>query len=366
MRTAANLERVSYEFAEDNYNEGVRYFEVRFAPQLVASLRSHSSEGKEHLNVQEVIMAVNAGLKRACVEANERRAAREAETFEPEPMYEYGIICCAMRSFPPCEYYDAFLEIHGDLSYERVCSLASETLVQCAIKCRDELSVPIVALDVAGAEEGFPNKVHKTAFDIAHENFLNKTVHAGEGFGPESIFQAIRDLHADRIGHGFHLFSVEKVTEGKSAEAKEEYVRKLIKHISDRRVNLEVCLTSNLGTMPGLQLKDHALKKMLEHGVSVTLNTDNRLVSDTTVSLELRKAVDTFDLTPKQLREIVVCGFKRSFFAGPYSAKRKYIRRVMDCYDAISEKHGVNDKFSDYMGSRGVDDRMQNWFPGSP
>jgi adenosine deaminase len=116
-----------------------------------------------------------------------------------------------MRSFPPCEYYDAFLELHEHMTYERCCSLASETLISTCIRCRDDLRIPVVALDVAGAEAGFENKVHKRAFDLAHENFFNKTVHAGEGFGPESIFQACRDLHAERIGHGYHLFSVDKV-----------------------------------------------------------------------------------------------------------------------------------------------------------
>ena len=81
---------------------------------------------------------------------------------------------------------------------------------------------------------------------------------------------------------------------------------------------LEVCLTSNLGTMPGLKLEDHSIKKMLENGVSITLNTDNRLVSDTNMTKEIRKAVDAFHLSPKQLREIVINGFKRSFYHGPY------------------------------------------------
>eukprot|EP00605_Chrysophyceae_sp_TOSAG23-4_P000730 GSChrysophyteH1.ASY1.ANO1.815.1 assembled CDS len=314
MRSAENLERIGYEFAEDNYNEGVRYFEVRFAPQLVASLRAGNRgeddpSSQKNLSIQQVLTAVNKGLRRATEEANFRR------------------------------------QIHENLTYERVCGLASETLIQCAIKCRDELGVPIVALDVAGAEDGFPNKVHKNAFDIAHENFFCKTVHAGEGFGPESIFQAIRDLHAERIGHGFHLF---------------KYVRKLVKYISDRRVNLEVCLTSNMGTMPDLQLKDHKFRLMLEHGVSVTLNTDNRLVSFTTMTDEIKKALDTFSLTPKQLRELVICGFKRSFFHGPYQLKRRYIRCVMDTYDALAAKYKIAERYDEW---RSGCDNTENRLP---
>ena len=356
MRTAANLERIAFEFAEDNYLEGVRYFEVRFAPQLVAALRA---DGDKHLNITQVIAAVNDGLLRAKNMYNALAAVPGEEETSPEdmaspadwrkfaetkpPPFDYGIIVCAMRSFPPCEYYDAFLELHESMGYERICALASETLINTAIKCRDQLGIPIVALDVAGAEDGFQNKVHTTAFDIAHENFFNKTVHAGEGFGPESIFQAIRDLHAERIGHGYHLFSTEKVT---SQADPADYVRRLVKHVSDRRINLEVCLTSNLGTMPGLRLEDHAMVHMLSHGVSVTLNTDNRLVSFTTVCDELAKAVDTFNLTPKQLRELVITGFKRSFFSGSYNAKRKYIRAAMDAYDRAAEAHEVEKHYA--------------------
>jgi adenosine deaminase len=256
-----------------------------------------------------------------------------------------------MRSFPPCAYYDAFLEIHENLDYERCCGLASETLINVCIKCRDELNIPIVALDVAGAEEGFENKVHKDAFDIAHANFFNKTVHAGEGFGPESIFQAIRDLHAERIGHGFHLFSAEKVTSLETQEDKDKYVQKLVKYVCDRRMNLEVCLTSNLGTMPGLSLENHAMRKMLEHGVSVSLNTDNRLVSDTTMVDEIAKAIEAFELTPKQLREIVLCGFKRSFFQGPYADKRKHVRVCMDTYDRLANEFRIEELYTEYKSA---------------
>jgi len=358
MRTAENLERIAFEFAEDNYLEGVNYFEVRFAPQLVAALRA---DGDKHLNITQVIKAVNDGLLRAKNMYNALAfPAGNSAIMEPTPgmptpsdwkkfaetkppPFDYGIIVCAMRSFPPCEYYDAFLELHESMGYERCCALASETLINTAIKCRDQLNIPIVALDVAGAEEGFENKVHATAFNIAHENFFNKTVHAGEGFGPESIFQAIRDLHAERIGHGYHLFSTEKVT---SQADPADYVRRLVKHVSDRRINLEVCLTSNLGTMPGLKLEDHALRLMLSHGVSVTLNTDNRLVSFTTMCDEIAKAVDTFNLTPKQLREIVITGFKRSFFSGTYNAKRKYIRAAMDAYDRMAEEHEIEKNYA--------------------
>jgi adenosine deaminase len=354
MRSPENIERISFEFAEDNYNEGVRYFEVRFAPQLFASISAES-----HLNIRNTIAAVNRGLLRARNQFNQVRqerlnAAGNAEENPADPFYDYGIIVCAMRSFPPAPYYDAFMAIHEDLEIERCYGLASETLVYTAIKCRDEDGIPVVALDVAGPEDGFPNKAHERAFDIAHEKFMNKTVHAGEGFGPESIFQAINSLHAERIGHGFHLFSEDKVSGITDEAERRDFVRKLVKVVCDRRMALEVCLTSNLGTMPGLQLKDHAMAKMVEHSVCLTICTDNRLVSDTTVWEELLKATDTFNLTPKQLREIVINGFKRSFFAGPYATKRKYIRAAMDLYDNLVKKYNIEQLYKEWAAQNNI------------
>lgn len=344
MKTRAGLERVAYEFAQDNYAEGVRYFEVRFAPQLVTSLNP-----ADDLDVREVIRVVNAGLLRAKDEANAALVAQGKSSIEP--FYEYGIIVCAMRMFPPSEYFDALAAIHHGLIHERLSSIASETLVAIAIRSRDEDGIPVVAIDIAGAEDGYPNKVHTSAFNIAHTHMFGKTVHAGEAYGPQSIFQAVIDLHAERIGHGYHLFSKDLIVDDKLDEhGREEYVRKLIKFVSDRRICFEVCLTSNLGTMPGLRLDDHAAKLMVNSGVSLTINTDNRLVSDTTTTKELERAVTALQLTPKQLREIVITGFKRSFFHGEYAVKRKYIRSVMDFYDSIAAKYKIQDLYNNFVG----------------
>jgi adenosine deaminase len=333
MQTGPALERVAYEFAVDNYSEGVRYFEVRFAPQLHA----HVLTG---LSIEQVVACVNKGLKRAKDEQNAARLER-VETWPrhvpPEPRYDYGIIVCAMRLFSKemSRYYAALIAVLPDLEYDRVAALASETLVMVAKKCRDELKIPVVGIDIAGAEAGYKASIHKDAFDLAHGCFLNKTVHAGEGYGPESIFQAVRDLHAERIGHGFHLFS-EHLVEGEENVADSAgYVKRLTKFICDRRINIEVCLSSNLGTMPNLKLEDHAFAKMLTEGVSVTLNTDNRLVSNTTVTNEIKKAVDTFAVTPSTLKCIIVTGFKRSFFPGAYAERREYVRSVIAYYGSL-------------------------------
>ena len=345
MKSVENLERISYEFAIDNYKEGVRYFEVRFAPQLIADVDSNHS-----MSVRNVIRIVDRGLIKA---RNEYNASIKNDI---EPAYDYGIIVCAMRMFPEgSSYYNTLMAIHEDLDVQRLYSLASETLVKTAIKCRDIDKIPVVALDVAGAENGYPNKEHKVAFDITNENFLSKTVHAGEGYGPESINQAVIDLNCFRIGHGFHLFSSHLISD-QTIDDKDEYIRRLVKFICDRRICLEVCLTSNLGTMPNLKLEDHALKNMIKHGVSICINTDNRLVSDTTTVEELKKAIDTFNLSPKQIRDIVINGFKRSFYHGDYSDKRKYIRKAMNYYDFLCDKYKICDlyeahKFRNSSGS---------------
>jgi adenosine deaminase len=194
-----------------------------------------------------------------------------------------------------------------------------------------------VGFDLAGSERGNPAGSHRKAFAHAHENFLHKTVHAGEAYGPESIFQAITMLHADRIGHGLHLFDSDMI-ENPDIEDRERYVERLANSIAENRTTVEVCLTSNLQTSPDINdIRDHSLSRMLEHGLSVTLCTDNRLVSNTTVTDEIQLAVDSFDISEEQLRNIVIHGFKRSFYYGSYSEKRRYVREIIDYYDATRQ-----------------------------
>jgi adenosine deaminase len=166
---------------------------------------------------------------------------------------------------------------------------------------------------------------------VAHEAFLGKTVHAGEDYGPESIFQAIGDLHADRIGHGTWLFDASKITSPR-IEDRQAYVERLSEFIADKRITIEVCLTSNQQTVPELaaDLRNHPFAEMRRRRLSTTFCTDNRLVSNTTVSHEIARAVDAFGLTTGEVRDILIYGFKRSFFPGSYLEKRTYVRQVID------------------------------------
>jgi adenosine deaminase len=220
-------------------------------------------------------------------------------------------------------------------------SMASLELAQAAVHMRREYGVPIVGFDLAGREDGFPADDHIAAYDYAHKNFLKKTVHAGEAYGAESIFQAITDLHADRIGHGFNLFNPWMIKDPRITN-KQDYIKALSEYIADRRVTIEVCMTSNLQTNPNLKaLEHHAFGEMFSHRLSVTFCTDNRLVSHTTVSNEIMLAVNAFKLTPQDLKHCVLYGFKRSFFQGSYLEKRAYVRRIIDYYEEIERRFGV-------------------------
>jgi adenosine deaminase len=123
-----------------------------------------------------------------------------------------------------------------------------------------------------------------------------------------------------------------------------------VQYIADRRITVEVCLTSNLQTMPMFRsLQDHPFKKMLESRLSATLCTDNRLISGTTVSREVELAVRAFGLEPKELGDLLIYGFKRSFFPGPYLEKREYVRRVIDYRDEVLSRHGLKIKPYGYL-----------------
>jgi len=324
MQTKSALTRVGYELAQDNQAEGVRYIEVRFAPQL------HQNTS---MNCIEVMEALNCGLAKAKDEFNKREEVKNGE----EPPFEYGIIACAMRMFDYgfSQYFDTLLNVHAHSERKWIFSLASQELVRAAVEARGKHKLPIVGFDLAGAEAGFPAEGHAPAYALAHKNFLKKTVHAGEAYGPESIFQAITDLHADRLGHAFYLFDTNMI---KNPEIKDKkaYVENLVQFIADRRITIEVCLTSNMQTNPAIQdLAHHSFRHMREAKLSATFCTDNRTVSQTTVVDELLKAVQAFDITEHELKNFVIYGFKRSFFPGTYKKKREYVHQIIEYYEKI-------------------------------
>lgn len=328
LRDAESIERIAYELAQDCLAEGVCYLEVRFAPQL------HAREG---FSVVDVLKAVDRGLDRARREDEQSKAVLQ----EGRPPFRYGIITCAMRMFTKGfgPYFGDLLDVLTHWPVKEVYSAASLTLARTVVDARDRFGLPVVAFDLAGAEAGHPASDHLKAYNYCHKHFLKKTVHAGEAYGPESIFQAITKLHADRIGHGTHLYGADMV---QVEEGAHKYVRQLSQYIADRRILLEVCITSNMQTMPELRrVEEHPFGRMVEDRLSVSLCTDNRLVSDTTVSRELRLAVDAFSISPAQLRRVILHGFKRSFFPGTYRDKRNYVRKVIDYYDQVSAKHGL-------------------------
>ncbi len=327
LQNAAALERAAYELAWDNIAEGVRYIEVRFAPQLHVH---------EKLSLDEVFLSVNRGLARAQKEFEASAAVQE----RGEPPFRYGIIACALRMFrgDSLGWYGRFYRNFHQAEDKTIFSQASLELVRNTVRCRDVYGIPIVGFDLAGQEDGYPPSHHQAAYQYANLHFLNRTVHAGEAYGPKSIMDAITILHADRIGHGYHLFSPDLCDE--SIVDKEAYTRKLIDYIANRRITVEVCISSNMQTNPTIQqVQNHHFGLMLKERLSATICTDNRLISNTSVSKELRIAVDAFNMTRDQLKNTIIYGFKRSFFSGSYIEKRRYVRDIIDYAELVFSQH---------------------------
>ncbi len=330
MQNPENLERIAYEFAIDNQKENVSYVEVRFAPQLHMSSK---------MNLELVLTSINRGFKRAQQEYNITEAVKSREKLP----FIYGIIVCAMRSFGRfSDYYGTFIDAHPFSSDIERFSMCSSELIRGVIQVRDNLGIPIVGFDLAGQEDGFPADDHEKAYRYAHKNFLHKTVHAGEAYGAESIFQALTDLHADRIGHGYYLFDESKIQD-RSIVDRKRYINRLIQFMAEKRITIEVCLTSNLQTNPSIiDIKNHNFQKMLDNKLSIAICTDNRTVSKTTVSNELRLAYTNFDISIKNMENILSYGLKRSFFPGNYLKKREYVRSAINIFNKKVEQFGLN------------------------
>lgn len=271
MQTEEALERVAYEQAEDLSQDGVIYFETRFAPIF------HTQKALTH---QQVVAAVLKGLERG------RR--------------DFGItsrlIICAMRNM--------------DVSLE---------MAELAVDFRER---GVVGFDLAGEEGGFPPKKHVDAFHyIQRENF-NITIHAGEGFGKESIWQAIQYCGAHRIGHGTRLIDDMAVADGRAARLGD-----LAQYVLDKRIPLEICLLSNVHTGAARSLAEHPFGILFREKFRVTLNTDNRLMSDTSMTKEFEAAAETFGLSLDDFEKITINAMKSAFL--PYDQRCAFIYSVI-------------------------------------
>ncbi|GAB6278127.1 MAG TPA: adenosine deaminase [Bacteroidales bacterium] len=170
----------------------------------------------------------------------------------------------------------------------------------------------IVGFDLAGAEDGFPAKHFKEAFSLIINNNINATVHAGEAYGPESIHQALHMVSANRIGHGTRL--------RESGD--------LMNYMNDHRIPIEMCITSNVQTKAVDSLLNHPIRFYYDYGLRVTLNTDNRLISDTTLTKEYMIAIENFGFTDKDIIVLIINGFKSAFLN--HSEKVQLIHQVLD------------------------------------
>jgi adenosine deaminase len=216
------------------------------------------------------ILHTKAGMKLTTIIDAVLAGLREAEK-----KYEIktGVIVCGMRNISP---------------------ESSMMLADLAVAYKHR---GVVGFDLAGLEESHPAKHHREAFYRILNNNINTTAHAGEAYGPESIHQAIHYCGAHRIGHGTRL-----IEDGD-----------LLNYVNDHRIPLEICLTSNVQTKATPSFEKHPLKFYYDFGLRTTINTDNRLISNTTVTKELGLAVKYANLNINDLKTIIVAGYKSAF-----------------------------------------------------
>ena len=178
----------------------------------------------------------------------------------------------------------------------------------------------VVGFDLAGAEENFPVKKFREAFARVLANNINCTLHAGEAFGPESIHQAIHTCGAHRIGHGVRL-----IEDGD-----------LLNYVNDHRIPLECCPSSNVQTKAVKRMEDHPIRLFFDLGLRVTVNTDNRMVTNTTVSREFQVLHDKLGFSLDEIKEVIIMGFKSAFL--PYAVKRALLAEVVEELKAFKPK----------------------------
>jgi len=271
LQNREGLLRAAEEHVLDLAADGVVYGEVRYAPEL-------NTNGE--LTMSEVVETVQEGL-----------AAGMAKAAAAGTPVQVRTLLCGMRMF------------------DRVGEAAD-----LAVAFRD---AGVVGFDIAGAEDGFPPADHLAAFEHLRRESVPFTIHAGEAHGLPSIHQALQVCGAQRIGHGVRI--TEDIVDGK--------LGRLAGWVRDRRIALEMCPTSNLQTGAATSIAEHPITALKDLGFRVTLNTDNRLVSGTTMTREMSLLVEEAGWSVEDLRTVTVNALKSAFI--PYDERKALIEDVV-------------------------------------
>ncbi len=273
MQTEAALRRVARECVEDLAEDGVVYAEVRYAPE------QHVESG---LTLDEVVAAVQAGFDEGVAAAGGRIVVRQLLT--------------AMRH-----------------------QARSNEIAELAVVWRDR---GVAGFDIAGAEAGYPPTRHLDAFEYLQRENFHFTIHAGEAFGLPSIWQAIQWCGADRLGHGVRIIDDITVDENGTAT-----LGRLAAYVRDKRIPLEMCPASNIQTGAADTIADHPIGLLTKLRFRVTVNTDNRLMSQTSMTDEMWSLVEAFDYTLADLRWFTINAMKSAFL--PFDERLSLIDDVV-------------------------------------
>lgn len=270
-QTKEGLQRAAAECAEDLANDGVVYAEIRFAPEL------HTEYG---LTLDEVVESVLEGFRQGSHGRN----------------ITIGTLCTAMRT-----------------------AARSFEIAELALRFRDE---GVVGFDIAGAEAGFPPSRHLDAFQLVMRENFHITIHAGEAFGLPSIAEALHYCGAERLGHGVRI--IDDITIGADGRA---HLGRLAAYVRDRRVPLEMCPTSNVHTGAAASIAEHPIGLLRKLRFRVTVNTDNRLMSNIGLSQEFEKLQQAFHYTLDDMEWLTVNAMKSSFW--PFEQRLDIINQTI-------------------------------------
>ena len=284
MQTRQALTRVAAECAQDLAADGVIYAEVRYAPEL------HVAGG---LALEEVVRAVSEGFREG-----ERLAAASGTPIR------VGALVTAMR--------------HAARSME---------IAELAVRFRDE---GVVGFDIAGAEAGYPPTRHLDAFEYLQRENAHFTIHAGEGFGLPSIWQAIQWCGADRLGHGVRIIDdISGAGDDAAFDGTSGSVRlgRLAAYVRDKRIPLEMCPTSNVMTGAAKSIATHPIGLLRRLSFRVTINTDNRLMSGTSMTKEFSQLAEAFGYGLTDFQWFTLNAMKSAFI--PFDERLALINQVI-------------------------------------